>query len=80
MEEDWEVGPDDFGVGLGTGRDEKRKRGRPRKENPKSERVNIRLNAEEREMLSFIAYKTGKKHTDIIREALKMKYNLTKYQ
>lgn len=80
MEEDWEVGPSDFGVGLGTGRDEKRKRGRPRKENPGIKQVNLRLTRDEQEMLDFICYKTGKSRTDILKEGLKMEYNLTKYQ
>lgn len=60
--------------------DEKRKRGRPRSEKPKGKQTNIRLSDEEQDMLSFMCYKTGKSQTDIIREALKMKYNLVKYQ
>ena len=60
--------------------EKKRKRGRPIKENVLGEQINIRLGTEEREMLNFMCYKTGKTKTDIVRESLKVMYNLVKYQ
>lgn len=60
--------------------EKKRKSGRPIKEKVRGEQINVRLGMEEREMLDFMCYKTGKTQTDIVRESLKTMYNLVKYQ
>lgn len=67
MEEDWEVGP-------GETRDEKRKRGRPRKENGRSYHHSIRLNEDEERMLEHYLNKTGGSINDVIKTCLKRTY------
>ena len=56
------------------------KRGRPCKDGSKKRRFEIRLDEKNREMLEFLAEKTGKTKTDIMTNGLRMYYNLEKYR
>lgn len=46
----------------------------------KEERLDIRITKGDREMLDYICYQTGKSKSEIVREALKMQYELAKYE
>ena len=52
--------------------------GRPCKDETKNSQYRLRMSADEMAMLEYIAEKTGKPKSDILRESLKMKYNLVK--
>lgn len=54
-------------------------RGRYDKKRPKSEGMFVRLSREEIEQLEFIAAKTGKSKSDVIRDGIRIKYNLASY-
>ena len=47
--------------------------GRPRRDGSKTGRIEIRISAEEEQML------TGESKSDIIRKGIRMSYNLEKY-
>lgn len=57
-----------------------KKRGRPKKENVKNKRLNIRLSEDEYERLESVMSRTGESATKIMLEGLRMYYNLTKYK
>ena len=50
----------------------KRKRGRPKIENPMCEQVNVRLNKSDMEALEDFAKISGKDKSDVIRFAIKL--------
>lgn len=54
--------------------------GRPPKRDGsvKNEQYRLRLSQEEAGMLAYISNKTGESKADILRNALKMQYNLTR--
>lgn len=54
-------------------------RGRYGKKSPKTEGMFIRLSREEIEQLEFISTKTGKSKSDVIRDGIRIKYNLASY-
>ena len=56
------------------------KRGRPRKTDGKNSNYLIRMSAEEASNLDEICEKTGKSKADILREGLRMQYNLFKFR
>ena len=55
-------------------------RGRPRKDYKKNEFFGARLNDQESQMLEYIVEKTGETKSKIIIKALKMYYNLVRFQ
>lgn len=56
------------------------RRGRPVKEiGKKNGRIGIRIDNEDRRMLAYLADKTGQTKTEILKNSLKMYYNLEKY-
>lgn len=60
--------------------EEKRKRGRPRKEdNGKNNYLKVRLSDEELDRINYICDKTGLSKSDAIRESIRIKYNLTRH-
>lgn len=59
---------------------EKRKRGRPAKGPVRSKRLEVRLSEEESEMLEFIIRHKGSSKTNIISDAIRTQYNLTRFQ
>ena len=58
----------------------KRKRGRPREDFVRSERLNIRVTPDELDMLEAMCAKKGETKTNIIMSALRTQYNLFKFQ
>lgn len=58
----------------------KRGRGRPKKTDTKRKQYRIRMSDEEMRKLKFVSEKTGQSSADVIREGLRMYYNLTKFQ
>lgn len=56
-----------------------KKRGRPRKKDARKGGYRLRLNQNEEKMLAFIMCQTRKTKADILRDGLKMQYNLAKY-
>ena len=57
-----------------------KKRGRPCKDNKKSNQYRLRMTDEELAMLDFVSGKTGESKADVFRRLLKMAYNLAKNQ
>lgn len=57
-----------------------RKRGRPSKPDGKNKDFKIRMTEEELEHLNYLSEKSGKNKSEIIREGLKMYYNLQVYK
>ena len=55
-----------------------RKRGRPKSTDRKDTRLTVRLTAEEAEMLEYLVERNGEKKSKLIREALVIRYNLSK--
>ena len=53
--------------------------GRPRRDGSKTGRIEIRISAEEEQMLNDLSDLTGEPKSDIIRKGIKMSYNLEKY-
>ena len=53
--------------------------GRPRRDGSKTSRIEIRISAEEEQMLNDLSDLTGESKSDIIRKGIKMSYNLKKY-
>lgn len=56
------------------------KRGRPRKEDGKNSACTFRLSKKEVEDLDEMCKKTGKTRADIVREGLRIQYNLFKFR
>lgn len=50
---------------------------RQRRLGDKTKRLNVRLTAIELEQLDMVSKKTGKTKTDVIRECIRMKFNLS---
>lgn len=59
---------------------EVKKRGRPVKSNAKSKQYRLRMSSEESKMLDEMSVYTGLDKSEILRRAMKMYYNLSKYQ
>lgn len=55
-----------------------KKRGRPTKECSKINRVTIRMGRNEKDMLEYLTKKTGISISDIVRNGIRMSYNLEK--
>ena len=55
-----------------------RKRGRPAEDEPKNNRIAVRLDDADYAKLTILAEKTDIDKTEIMRRALKMYYNLSK--
>lgn len=55
-----------------------KKRGRPMKEYSKIDRVTIRMGGNEKDMLEYLTKKTGISISDIVRNGIRMSYNLEK--
>lgn len=53
--------------------------GRSRRDGSKTGRVELRISAEEEQMLNDLSELTGKSKSDIIRKGIKISYNLEKY-
>ena len=56
-----------------------RARGRPIKDEAKNKQYRIRLSDEELDKLNYLSFETNKSKADVIRDALKMYYNLKIY-
>ena len=56
-----------------------KKRGRPLKEDPKSERFLLRLDSEDRAMLEHLSAESGMNMSDILRRGLKIQYNMARF-
>lgn len=56
-----------------------RKRGRPKKDDGKSNVISIRLSKDERDMLDFICLKRNESPSNAMRQALRAQYNLAKF-
>lgn len=54
-------------------------RGRPYKDGGKKNQYRIRLSNEELNRLNYLSFETDKSKADVIRDALKMYYNLKIY-
>ena len=52
---------------------------RPRRDGSKTGRIEIRISADEEQMLNDLSDLTGESKSDIIRKGIKMSYNLEKY-
>ena len=59
---------------------EKRKRGRPRKDGARRNRVQIKMSDEELEMFQYVCNEEGENMTNAFLNAIKMKYELLKYR
>ncbi len=57
---------------------EKRGRGRPRLEMSKHSNCNVRFDTDHEFMLGELTYHSGKSRSDIMRDALKLYYNINK--
>lgn len=55
-----------------------KKRGRPMKEYSKIDRFTIRMGRNEKDMLAYLTKKTGISVSDIVRNGIRMTYNLEK--
>ncbi len=55
-----------------------KKRGRPPKENSKINIVTIRMSKNEKDMLEYLTKKTGVSVSNIVRNGIRMSYNLEK--
>ena len=53
--------------------------GRPKKESTKTRGYRIRLTDEEYKRLAYLSYETDKSVAELIREGLRMVYNVYKY-
>lgn len=53
---------------------------RKKGKNCKDERLALRITKEDRERLEYVTGRTGKNMSDILREGLKMQYELAKYE
>lgn len=56
------------------------KRGRPKKEESKKERIIIRIDDEEKDMLDYLSEMTGMSKSEVVRKGMRMVYNLEKYR
>ena len=56
-----------------------RGRGRPIKDGAKNNQYRIRLSDEELDKLNYLSFETDKSKADVIRDALKMYYNVKIY-
>lgn len=56
-----------------------RKRGRPVEDEPKNNRIMVRISDNDTNILTDLAEKTGVARSEIMRRALKMYYNLSKF-
>lgn len=56
-----------------------RKRGRPAEDEPKNNRIMVRISDNDTNILTDLAEKTGVARSEIMRRALKMYYNLSKF-
>ena len=56
-----------------------RKRGRPAEDEPKNNRIMVRISDNDTTILTDLAEKTGVARSEIMRRALKMYYNLSKF-
>lgn len=54
-------------------------RGRPPIKSPRNDGYRLRLNAEEREMLNYLADETGLNASEILRSGIKIQYNIQKF-
>ena len=59
--------------------DDKKRRGRPRKDGVRKNRVQIKMNDEELEMFRYVYETEGNTMTNAILDAIRVKYNLLKY-
>ena len=55
------------------------KRGRPVNNEPKNNKMMLRLSDEEREILEYLATSRGISKTEVVRIALKAQFNIEKY-
>lgn len=55
------------------------KRGRPAKEDGKTKTLKVRLTDSEEEKLLYLSMETGRTKSEIIRDGLKMVYNLQRF-
>lgn len=56
-----------------------RKRGRPAEDEPKNNRIMVRISDNDTNILTDLSEKTGVARSEIMRRALKMYYNLSKF-
>lgn len=56
-----------------------RKRGRPAEDEPKNNRIMVRISDNDTNILTDLVEKTGVARSEIMRRALKMYYNLSKF-
>ena len=57
-----------------------RKRGRPRKESSRKNRVQCKMTDDEYEMLRYLCDSQGKTMTDVLLGGVRTSYNLAKYK
>lgn len=57
---------------------ETKKRGRPKKFMPKTDRLEVRLSKEQLYWLNYVISRTGKNKTEVIADGLRTMYNLYK--
>ena len=55
-------------------------RGRPHEEVTKSNRFELRLGDDETQMLEYLCFKLDKSRADVMRDALKMYYDVQRYR
>lgn len=53
-------------------------RGRPKKENNRKKKIDVRVNEDEFEMILYFSNETGENYSDVVRKALRTYYNLKK--
>lgn len=56
------------------------KRGRPKKNDGKNYRIELRMDEKSKEMIEYLVDKTGKSISNIVRESIRMSYNLEKFR
>lgn len=58
----------------------KKKRGRPRKEGARRNRVSFRMTDDELEMFKYVCEARNKSTTEVLLDSIKTSYNLEKYR
>ena len=59
---------------------EQRKRGRPKKENARHNRIQCKMTDEEYEMLHYLCERNNKSITAVLLDSVKISYNLEKFK
>lgn len=54
-------------------------RGRPRKENSKTDQFRVRLDAEDRAMMEHLSVESGMSMSEILRRGLRIQYDMARF-